>query len=246
MNSPPPAPSPIWFPEIKNATERIIRKRRKYPGIPVKIPKRDISNAFKRVPLRPGYVAIFCHQFSAQSSGLAQDSIVGWLALPFGFAASPAIFAMCTDAIQKVHHIGKAHDGSWPGWEPFRSEIFDDDAIFVEADVGNILEETVKTRGGACRGLFGLGSANRGKVDLEGSWGANGMVLRFDIDTELGSISVPRPKGDGARIYLISAEFAVGSQHVTLKALQTLRDTCRIVSWNPCLGPVVCKRSTYY
>ena len=188
-----------------------MRKKRQYPGIPIKVCKRDIINAFKRVPLRPDYVAIFCHQFSAQSSGLTQDVAVGWLAAPFGFAESPAIFAMCTEAIQKVHHIGQAQDGSWSGWEAFWSEIFAGDAIFAEADIGSISDETVNEWEMECRGLFGMDSINRDKVELEGDWGDTGLILGFDIDTVAETIAAPRPKVEGARTYLLSNEFVVGS-----------------------------------
>ena len=69
---------------------------------------------------------------------------------------------MCTEAIQKVHHSGQAHDGS--GWGPFWSEIFADGAIFVDADVGSILEETVKRWEMDCVGLFGMGIINRERM----------------------------------------------------------------------------------
>ena len=107
----------IWLPEIKDITGRIIRKKWQYPGYPVKICKRDISNAFKRAPLHPDYIAIFCHQLESGASCLSHDATIGWLSLPFGFAASPAIFAMCTDVIQCVRYSGRPLDGSWSGWE---------------------------------------------------------------------------------------------------------------------------------
>ena len=51
--------SPIWLPGIKEITELVARKTRQYTCYPVKVCKRDISNAFRRVPLHPDYVAIF-------------------------------------------------------------------------------------------------------------------------------------------------------------------------------------------
>ena len=101
---------PIWLPGIKKITERIIRHERQYAGIPIKIRKRDITNAFKRVPLHPDYIAIFRRQFEAHSSGLRQGATVGQMALPFGFAAAPTIFAICAEAIQRVHRSLQARD----------------------------------------------------------------------------------------------------------------------------------------
>ena len=68
-----------------------------------------------------------------------------------------------------------------------------------------------------------MDSINRYKVELEGAWGAAWLILGFDIDSVEETIAVPPPKVEGARTYLLSKEFAVGSQHVTLKALRTLR-----------------------
>ena len=130
---------------------------------------------------------------------------------------------MCTDAIQKVHRSGQAQGGSWYGWGSFRSEIFAGDAIFAEADIGRILNETVSTWETACLGRFGMGSINRDKVDLDGDWDTAGLILGFDIDTVAEMISAPPTKVDGPKTYWLSKEFVVGSQHVTPKALQTLR-----------------------
>ena len=110
---------------------------------------------------------------------------------------------MCTDTVQRVHYSGRPLDGSWSGWAEFWSVIFADDAIFVEAEVGNILFETVADWETACCSLFGPDSINAEKVRLEGQWGTAGLILGFDIDTEKGPIAVPPPKIDGARVYLL-------------------------------------------
>ena len=185
---------PIWLPDVKDITERIVRKKRQYPGYPIKLCKRDISNAFKRVPLHPDYIAIFCNQFERGASGLSHDATIGWLALPFGFSASPAIFAMCTDVIQRVHYSGRPSDGSWSGWGEFWSVIFVDDAIFSEAETQNVSNETVAAWETSCRSLFGPDSINDDKVRLEGQWGTSGLILGFDIDTVKGTIAAPLRK----------------------------------------------------
>ena len=134
---------PIWLPGIKDIAERINRMKRHNPGIPVRICKRDISNAFKRAPLRPDFISIFCHRFEACASALDQDATIGRLALPFGFAASHALFALCADAIQRVRRSYRANDGSWSVWEQFHAELFVGDAIFAESEMGNVLQETI-------------------------------------------------------------------------------------------------------
>ena len=107
--------------------------------------------------------------------------------------------------------------------EHFHSEIFAGDAIFVEADIGSILQEVVEGWEWCCRSLFGSDSINIKKIELDGQWPAQGLVLGFDVDTVAGSIAAPSPKIEGSRIFALSEEFVVGSQHIALTSLQTLR-----------------------
>ena len=142
---------PIWLPDMNDTAERVMENRMQFPGAPAKICKRDISNAFKRALLRPDYSAIFCHQFDAESSQAGEDIALAWMALPFGFSAAPAIFALCAEVIQRTHHSMESENGSWSGRGPFHSEIFVGDAIFVESDIGNISDEVVGGWEWCCR-----------------------------------------------------------------------------------------------
>ena len=71
---------PIWLPDVEDITERVLRKQRQFPCVPVQICRRDISNAFKRVPLRPDFCAIFRHQFDAENIKTWEDITLAWLA----------------------------------------------------------------------------------------------------------------------------------------------------------------------
>ena len=82
---------PNCLPGVKEITERVLRKQRQFPGAHVAICKRHIGNSPERVPLHPDYSAIFCRQFDAESSHTDEDITLAWMALPFGFSASPAI-----------------------------------------------------------------------------------------------------------------------------------------------------------
>ena len=189
----------------------------------MKICKLDISNEFKRVPLRPDYCAIFRHQFDAESRKTGEDIALDCLAIHVGFSASPAIFAMRAEVTQRTHHIAESEDGSWSRWEPSHSEIFAGDAIFVVDGIGNIPTDVVKGWGWCCRGLFGPDIINESKTALEGRWATRFLVLGFDVDAIEGIIAAPVPKIEGARTFAMSEEFVVGSQHIAIAALQTLR-----------------------
>ena len=75
-------------------------------------------------------------------------------ALPFGFAASPAIFSMCADVVHWAHHGIRPKGGPWSGWGRFYSSLFADDAVFVDAEVCDILADTSEGWGTSCRILF--------------------------------------------------------------------------------------------
>ena len=118
--------------------------------------------------MRPDFIAIFCHQFDANAGELMQDATIGRSALRFGFAASPVIFAMCEEVIQKVNRSTQAREGTWR--DPFSSEIFVDASICAESGAGDILVGTVEGWGDPRHGLFGPASINEDKTLLEGAW----------------------------------------------------------------------------
>ena len=69
------------------------------------------------------------------------------------------------------------------------------------------------------------------------------MALGFDVDTVAGTIAAPSPKIEGARIFVLSGEFVVGSQHIALAALHTLRGYMQrwlvaSMFWASCVRPV--------
>lgn len=174
---------------------------------------------------------------------MASDFARGWLALTFVFSASPAISAMRTEVIQRAHHITQARNGPWPVWGPLLPYIFVGDAIFADADLWDILNETVEGWGTSRRNLFGGDSINEGKTRLECDWGARGLVLGFDLDAVEETISASLPKIEGSRIYILSGEFVVGSQRVYQKASQPLRwymmrRLAASLFWDSCVQPV--------
>ena len=164
------------------------------------------------------------------------------MALPFGFAAPPAICAIRTDVIQRTHHCVESENDSWSEWDPPHSEIFVEDAIFAVSDIGEISME-VDGAEWRCRSLFGQDSINAAKTELGGKWPARGLVLGLDIDTAEETISVPLPKIEGSWTFAMGVELAVGIQQIALTPLQTLRGYIQrwlVASafWASCVHPV--------
>ena len=199
---------PIWPPEAKRNTGRITRKNGKPPVPHIKICNMKITNSFKRAPPHPHSVSIYCRKFDSVASGRLQDAAMWRLPLPFGYAESPAIFATCTEAIQRVRHRMQAFDGSWPGWEPRNSEIFADLAVFVEEEGGDISTEAARRWGDSRRRLLGLDSIRDDKTKMEGPRSTRGLFLGFDLDTELG-LYLPHYRKLKGRDYIFPATISL-------------------------------------
>ena len=128
---------------------------RNFPGVPRRVTKRDVSEAFKRVSTHPDCVFILCTEFPGNELGLAHDIVLFWLALPFGWSASPGYFQTCARLITKLHC---AHRSLSPvtGNFPFISHMFVDDAMLIEVDFPGRLEQSLNALGVVLRNGVGV------------------------------------------------------------------------------------------
>ena len=74
-----------WSSAVKGIAERISPDQRQYPGVKIKMRKRDISNSFSRAPLHPDMINLRCPQFEKDAIELDGNITVGWPGMPFGF-----------------------------------------------------------------------------------------------------------------------------------------------------------------
>ena len=127
---------PVFAPSISQICERVISLKTRYPGISVRIAKRDISGAFKRVPLHPDCSRVFVRSFDSVDLGTRFKCCIGFLALPYGFLASPSYFAMTTAPIQCIHQSFKPDDCARQDADRYSAFLYIDDSIFVEVNLG--------------------------------------------------------------------------------------------------------------
>ena len=85
--------------------------------------KLEVRNAFARAPFRPDMVHLFSRQFDAVGSHLNADMAIGWVALSFGLAESPEVFAMRTEVKQRVRRSQCASNEPLSGWGAFLSSF---------------------------------------------------------------------------------------------------------------------------
>ena len=234
---------PVWVPGIGDVLKRIVELKRRYPSFKVWLAKRDLSNAFKRVLVHPDCGKIFMHQFMGEDFGISLNFSLGFLALPFGFLASPAYFQLVTSTIQSIHQSQSPTQSEWNDEERFQCFLYVDDAIFVESELGNRPTECLVSWEDIAKNVLGQDCINQEKVLVEGQWATTLSVLGFEVDTEEMTIAVPSIKIDGAATFVLSEEFESPFRQLRIKALQTLRGLMThwlnaAIFWRTCVQPV--------
>ena len=115
---------------------------------------------------------------------------------------------------------GKAErDGS----DPFDSQLFVDDAIFIEPMLGCRATMVVECWEHVCIKMLGLGAVNTDKVRLEGQWQDAHILLGFEINVELMTIKLPTPKRHDALEKINARMLNPGNRVITVKLIQELR-----------------------
>ena len=209
-------------PTLADLVQRVEMLDRNFPGVPRRVTKRDVSEASKRVSTHPGCVSISCTEFPGKDIGLAHDIVFFWLALPFGWSASPGYFQTCARVIAKLHC---AHRPLSPvtGSFPFISHMFVDDAMIIEVDFPGRLEQSVNARESCCEMLLGAGSVSEDKKRIEGERSESAILLGFHVNVEKKTINLPDANIEGAKLVLGRPCYNTGNAVILLKSLQELR-----------------------
>ena len=84
------------------------------------------------------------------------------------------------------------------GTERFDSQLFVDDAIFVEPNVGQRKEMVIACWGYICRELLGHGALNEGKLELECVRSTSHIIRGFEANVESMTIRLPPSKKSDA------------------------------------------------
>ena len=182
--------------------------------------KRDIEGAFNRIFIRPDLSKLMMPELEGARLGFNQNVVVSHLVLPPGWIDSPAYFQLAGVAIQALHESYGVEDQGWSGMGHFSSFIYVGDAIWVANAFGCRLSTSIEAWEWACERILNIGSVSQRKVDLEGSWETNALILGFEVDTECNTISIPEPKITAARNLIISEDLQPGNTNLRIKVLR--------------------------
>ena len=117
-----------------------------------------------------------------------------YLVLPFGWRASPGYFSKIGEAITVAHQQYASGVPDRDGADPFTSQLFVDDAIFIEPCLGARREMVIECWENVCRGLLGEDAINDAKMKVEGQWSHTHILLGFEVNVEKLTIRLPTAK----------------------------------------------------
>ena len=144
--------------DVRQIAEKAIATKTKWPRLEILRNRRDIDSAFKRVKICPVMCVILRTGFASDRLGIEDSEatvIFLCLTLPFGRRAIPAYFSPIGDDITLERRGFIPHDEVRDRADYFSSQLFVDDAIFFETELGRRKEMAISRREHVCGKLIG-------------------------------------------------------------------------------------------
>ena len=210
-------------PMIKDLATWYVKTKTNYPQIPLIGTKRDIDAAFTRCRIHPDDAALFSTEFSVRAHGEDVCVIFFYMVLPFGFTGSPGIFGRMTQGVKWLRSQFTPENPLWNGTHNIRSEIFVDDGMFIEACIGNRAQQSVEKWEWCATLIMGPTAISTKKLELEGTWENELVLLGYHVNLQSDVISLPDPKVVGAYNLIHQSVFNPGNYTIPLQSMQELR-----------------------
>ena len=177
-------------PTLSDLATRVEYLDRCFPGVPRRVTKRDVDDAFKRVASHPDCVAILRAEFPGQEPGLDFDIIFMWLALPFGWSASPGYFQACARLVTTLHCMRKPVSPITVALT-FESHMFVDDAMIIDVDLPGRLDQSARVWEQCCVTVLDTVSVSDKRKKVEGTWEEEHILLCFHVNVETKETKLP-------------------------------------------------------
>ena len=214
---------PALQPRHSEMARSILWWKQRYPFARVLLSKKDISDAFKWVPVQLEDTRLFAADLPGKDFGLATPVTVIYNTLTFGWTGAPGEF-MLYARVAKLAHQGYAPpDPEWNDSPPFRSLVLMDDTVLVEPDIGVRPWLSVHAAERCTKATLGPRTINPEKDKVEGALEEKKLIWGLLYDTANGTRSLPAAKLEKASHLLHLPEFDHGCTQVPLKLVQELR-----------------------
>lgn len=213
---------PIVLPTIWMILHDVEHLKRIAPNVPILICKRDVSAAFEWCAWHEDlvqYMGSFVEDVNKDGFG---DTFVFPMRATFGYLLSPSEWSIHGNAIDILNAAARPkvirRDGPWPIF----ARGYVDDFMILIPDIGLrkwitpiIVEDNM-------RALLGHTAINEKKNAEEGHLDIRGILLGFEINTELELITVSSEKLEKARNFVNDPMFDWGNTKITKRDVQKL------------------------
>lgn len=204
----------VALPTLSLVAAMVLRWKRIYPGVKVKLTKRDVDAAFRRLALGAAGAELFGAALGAYTLVL--------LVLSFGWAASPLAYAVLQNAISALANAYRPSRPQENGVHRFTSQTYVDDGNLSEPDIGTRCQAAARHYERCMEMLLGAGAVSEEKRRQEGEWSTTATILGIVMDTEAETVNLPAAAVERARAELAKPMWARGCTHYTLHEVQKL------------------------
>ena len=232
---------PALQPRHEEVTKLIIWWQTRYPGVPIFLAKKDVSDAFKWIPIRGPDTRLFAADLPGKEFGVPGTITVVYNSLTFGWCGAPGEYMLFAWLAKLGHAAYEPEDPTWHDTVPFKSMVLMDDTILIEPALGIRPWMSVETAERCIRAALGPDTLNDEKDAVEGALETRKLIWGLYYDTATGTRTLPPVKLEKAAYLLHLPEFDHGNTRVPLRLVQELRGNQQFwVSVLPSLKPLLC------
>ena len=215
---------PALQPKHEEVARLVAWWRSRFPNTPILLSKKDVSDAFKWIPVRSSDTRLFAADLPGAEFGAVGRTItVLYNSLTFGWCGAPGEYMLFAWLIKLSHSKFRPEDPSWNDLPTFRSLVLMDDAVLIEPKLGVRPWSSVVMMEECTKAALGLGSINAAKDAVEGALETRKLIWGLLYDTERDTRTLPPAKLEKAAFLLHLPEFDHGNTMVPLKLVQELR-----------------------
>ena len=218
MNHPP-----ALQPRHSEMARAILWWKHRYPFAKVLLSKKDISDAFKWIPVAHEDTRLFAADLPGNRFGLDKPVTIVYNSLTFGWRGAPGEFMLYAWLAKQAHAKHRPAMEGWNDQVGFKSLVLMDDTVLVEPDIGLRPWLSVKASELCTKAALGPHTINPEKDKVEGALEERKLIWGLTYDTSKGTRQLPPAKLEKASHLLHLPEFDHGNKKIPLKLVQELR-----------------------
>ena len=214
---------PALQPRHSEMARTILWWKYRFPFAKILLAKKDISDAFKWVPIRSEDTRLFAADLPGSHFGVGKTVTILYNALTFGWTGAPGEFMLYAWLAKLGHMSYYPERADWNDQVTFRSLVLMDDTVLVEPDIGIRPWLSVKASEVCTKAALGPDTINPEKDQVEGALEEKKLIWGLTYDTRRGTRQLPAAKLEKASYLLHLPEFDHGNKKVPLRLVQELR-----------------------